>query len=169
MSFTKRGLPHKIVYASKNFTSGLTDISIRIKKPNGLIHQTGIMSESAGVGFEGIYEFVMNTNSVDPEGEYIVSIVSLTESHKAKTKVTVLDSIGGGGSVSDVSDVEIELDVTRPELKLNSVSNKTELKLNNSLTKLEAVRPLVDLKIDNDGINLDVSVESIELELECES
>lgn len=169
MSIGKIGQPHKIVYASRNFVSGLSNISIKVLKPNGSVHSSGTMSEFSESGFEGIYYYDMPSNSVDPEGEYSVSITSPTEGHKAKTKVTMVESFGGAGSSDeDISGIEVELDVSRPKADLQSEIRSIGLNMTRAFASLSATARKAILEINKASEDLVVAKPLIEIEVECD-
>lgn len=166
MSFTKIGLPHRIVYASKNFVSGLTDVSIKILKPNGSVHTFGLMTEFPDVGFEGIYYFVMPSNSVDPEGEYTVSIVSPTENHKAKSKVTMISNLGGAASGDD-SGIELGLEIKRPTLSLNMSKKEAKVNIVTGKIDLNIKNKELDLNTERANVGLAIEPPDLELKIDC--
>lgn len=168
MSIGKVGVPYKVVYASKNFVSGLNDIEIRVLKPDGTLHQSGTMTEFGITGFEGIYFFMVNSNSVDSEGEYTVSIVSPSEGHKAKTKFSLVESFGGGsGSDGELSDIELELEVGRPKVELNTSRATAELNASAITAELDSGKVGANLELLDASAELNVSIPEIELKIDC--
>ena len=108
MAIGKLGKPHRIVFSAKNFVSGLTDINIKVLKPNGSLHVNSTMAEFTESGFEGVYYYNILTTTNDPEGEYAVVINSVSQSYASNTKVTLVDGFGGG-SVGTAENTNPEL------------------------------------------------------------
>ena len=166
MAIGKIGTIHKVEYCSKNFASGLTDVSIKILKPDGTLHDSGLMTEFSEVGFEGVYFFNMDTVSTDAEGEYSAVIISPTELHKAKMKVTMLDSFGGGSSGGiSISDAEIEIDLSKKSIDIDMGIQKLDVELgissismhlDNSNIGMDLIKPPVELDLTNESINFDI-------------
>lgn len=93
MANGKLGTPARILYESKNKTTGLTDIVATIEKPNGDVVGPFPLVEYA----TGFYRFNFITALSDPEGDYLGLISSPTEGHTTNFKLALF-SIEGGGS-----------------------------------------------------------------------
>lgn len=99
------GKPYKILYSSRNFVSGLTDIIAQVKKPDGSLHANYSLLEISGTMFQGTYSFDLASTQNDTKGEYSVVIEEQTSGTKQISKVS-LQSESSGGSIS-VQDPEI--------------------------------------------------------------
>lgn len=83
------GTPYRVVYAAKNFVSGVTGIVAKVMKPNNAV--LGVYALSAlpgGVDFAGLYYFDLITSTLDPEGEWVVVIQSPTEGIKDAQRIS---------------------------------------------------------------------------------
>lgn len=165
MSIGKIGNPYKIIYASKNFVSGLNDISINILNPNGTIHSSGLMSEINQSGFEGIYEYTLNTNSVDPDGQYTASIVSPSENHRSKTKATLLSDFGSGGD--EVSGIEIYINIFKKKVNLKTFNKHFYANIKKSNLELNFKTSFLGIDLGKSIAKINVNKKPIELKIDC--
>lgn len=122
----KLGRPYKVVYAAKNFVTGLTNIVARVEKPNGTYIGLFPLIESGDAFFTGIYSFDLNLSALNPEGEYTIVIIEPTSGHKDVRKVTMeLDGAGGGGGGSGANSVllfgKINNNILTGKIKMPSV------------------------------------------------
>lgn len=85
----KLGRPYKIVYAAKNFASGLTNVVARVEKPNGTYIGLFPLIEDVDSFYAGTYYFNLVLSNSDLEGEYTVIIVEPTSAHREVYKVTM--------------------------------------------------------------------------------
>ena len=81
------GVPYKIYYAAKNFKTGLTNISAKIVKSNGIVIGPILLAEIPEPGFSGTYTATIATSESDPEGDWL-GIVSETN-HSYPFRVTM--------------------------------------------------------------------------------
>lgn len=77
----------RIVYNAKNNRSGLTDVALYLAKPDGSIAGPFALAEYIPLQFKGLYYFDLTTSLSDLEGEWVVSIVSPTESVRTPYKL----------------------------------------------------------------------------------
>lgn len=78
------GVPFKISYWAKDAQSGLSSITAKIMRPDGIIIGPLILTELADAFFAGSYSATYTPGENDPEGNYIIAISSPNEnSHKA--------------------------------------------------------------------------------------
>jgi len=88
-----------ISYESKNRTSGLTDIEVTIRRPNGLDIGPFSMIEDR----PGFYRYNFLTTLLDLEGDYLGFIKSPSESNyetQVKLSLFLPGASGGGGEAS---------------------------------------------------------------------
>jgi hypothetical protein len=67
-----------VIYESRGFQQGLTNIIAYVLKPNGVTAGPYALAEGA-VPFAGVYMFTYLSQYVDPQGEYAVVIYSPSE------------------------------------------------------------------------------------------
>jgi hypothetical protein len=65
------GVPYKVFYAAKNFKTGLTDISAKIVKSDGVVIGPILLAELPEPGFTGTYTATIATSESDPEGDWL--------------------------------------------------------------------------------------------------
>lgn len=104
------GKPERVVYWSKNFRTGLTDVQAYALKPNGSIAGPFPMPEFSSIAFRGLYYFDLITSLVDPEGDWIISILSPTEGIRNPSKVRFDTQVTGSGSVNTIIPASSYLD-----------------------------------------------------------
>ena len=76
------GTPYRVYYISKNFTPGLTDITAKIRYPNGVVVGPLTLTEvTSDMYYSGAYYLDVETDANDPAGEYLVMIYSANEGH----------------------------------------------------------------------------------------
>jgi hypothetical protein len=169
MAIAKLGTIHKLVYASKNFKSGLTNISIKVLKPDGSVHASGTMTEFSEAGFEGVYYFNVSTLINDPQGEYAAMITEPTANHKAKAKVSYVTDLGGSGGVSEggTDTIELELDIKKESLEFAIESSELKLGLETRTIGLNIVTEGLNLDISHGKLDMNIEQKGLELELEC--
>lgn len=98
------GKPYRVVYTAKNFVAGLSQIKIRVIKPNLTLSTLLPMSEFTEEGLTGCYYYDFETTKDDSLGDYIMIIDNPEQSHKcslrinyqSETQSVALDSISGG-------------------------------------------------------------------------
>ena len=81
-------IPFRVVYESKSFRQGLTNVVAFVIKPNNSIAGPYPMTEFPSP-FLGRYFFDFITNSLDPEGEYFVAIYSPSDSTTTTKRVSL--------------------------------------------------------------------------------
>ena len=78
------GVPFKISYWAKNAKTGLSSISAKVLRPDGVIIGPLLLTEVADTFFQGNYTATYSPSTTDPEGNYIISLSSPNEdNHKA--------------------------------------------------------------------------------------
>jgi hypothetical protein len=98
------GRPYPIFYLARNAESGLTNITAKIKKPDGTYFGPFALSEDSESGFEGTYFYNFHTNaSTDLEGEYLIVLSEPDVNHKAISRVSFEKLESGSGPVDGIS------------------------------------------------------------------
>lgn len=73
------GVPYRLAYEAKNFTSGLSNIIAVVLRPDGSFGSAMSMAELTAPGFAGIYAAQYASSTSDPEGEYLAVVISPTD------------------------------------------------------------------------------------------
>lgn len=101
------GQPERVFYEAKNFRSGLANITVNIKRPDGNTN-TAPMNELPAP-FLGVYFYDLMTSMTDPIGEYLFLVNSPTENRKDITiRFFEPAQSGGGTATSSIFTTEVQ-------------------------------------------------------------
>jgi len=112
------GLNYPIIYQAKNLQSGLTNITVKIIRPDNSVLGTFQMSEMTAQGMNGVYKYDLNTLSSDLKGEWLGNVDSPTEAYKVALRIN-FDSPNIAGGIVDTSVKVPILFVKNTKIQLN--------------------------------------------------
>lgn len=140
----------RIIYAAKNFETGLTDITANIRR-NGSSVATGVALSAVGNGFyelvltpvliagyggEGLYDFYINSASKNAPASTKQWILEFNESDIYAKALTIEGKVDG--VVSDINALEPKVD----DIQTKVTDNKTTLE--SATFGLAALKTLID-------------------------
>jgi hypothetical protein len=82
------GKPYRVVYTSRNFVSGLSQINCRIIRPDLTISDSYALTEFTEPGLAGCYYYDFLTTEDDSLGDYIIIINNPEQSLKEGVRIT---------------------------------------------------------------------------------
>jgi hypothetical protein len=93
--------PYRVLYESKGFRSGLSDIRAVVLKPDKTIAGPFVMSELPGI-LAGRYCFDYITGPTDQPGEYIVGIFSPSENFQTTYRMPLYAPYATSAQVTNI-------------------------------------------------------------------
>lgn len=140
------GVPKRIVYVAKNYSTGLSGVYCKIQKPNGSIVGIFNMIEYTDIDFKGMYFFDYITSLADPAGDYVAIIVSTSENHRVSKKFNMFRDPAtailnvGRLSVNLEGEIEAEelldMEVPQDSIELELV-DESSIEMNVEFTDIE--------------------------------